>query len=52
MNEGLKRVIITDLDNTLFDWVSLWHACFTAMMGKVVEISGICARLASARSSQ
>ncbi len=41
MNEGLKRVVITDLDNTLFDWVDLWHACFTAMMTKVVEISGI-----------
>jgi FMN phosphatase YigB (HAD superfamily) len=36
-----KRALITDLDNTLFDWVDLWHACFTAMMAKVVEISGI-----------
>jgi hypothetical protein len=23
MNESLKRVVITDLDNTLFDWVSV-----------------------------
>jgi FMN phosphatase YigB (HAD superfamily) len=37
----LKKVLITDLDNTLFDWVALWHACFAAMMDKVVEISGI-----------
>lgn len=36
-----KKVLITDLDNTLFDWVSLWHSCFTAMMTKVEEISGI-----------
>lgn len=36
-----KKVLITDLDNTIFDWVGLWHACFTAMMDKVVEISGI-----------
>jgi FMN phosphatase YigB (HAD superfamily) len=41
MNGDRKRVLITDLDNTLFDWVDLWHACFTAMMRKVVEISGI-----------
>jgi phosphoglycolate phosphatase-like HAD superfamily hydrolase len=41
MNGDRKTVLITDLDNTLFDWVDLWHACFTAMMGKVVEISGI-----------
>ena len=41
MNGDRKRVLITDLDNTLFDWVDLWHTCFTAMMGKVVEISGI-----------
>jgi FMN phosphatase YigB (HAD superfamily) len=40
MNRDRKRVLITDLDNTLFDWVDLWHACFTAMMDKVVEISG------------
>lgn len=36
-----KTVIITDLDNTLFDWVELWYSCFTAMMTKVTEISGI-----------
>jgi FMN phosphatase YigB (HAD superfamily) len=41
MNSDRKKVLITDLDNTLFDWVDLWHACFTAMMGKVIEISGI-----------
>lgn len=36
-----KTVLITDLDNTLFDWVALWYSCFTAMMAKVTEISGI-----------
>jgi FMN phosphatase YigB (HAD superfamily) len=41
MSGDHKTVLITDLDNTLFDWVDLWHACFTAMMCKVVEISGI-----------
>jgi phosphoglycolate phosphatase-like HAD superfamily hydrolase len=41
MSEISKRVLITDLDNALFDWVDLWHTCFTAMMNKIVEISGI-----------
>ncbi|HKY06878.1 MAG TPA: HAD family hydrolase [Candidatus Binatia bacterium] len=36
-----KSVLITDLDNTLFDWVHLWHSCFDAMLDKIVEISGI-----------
>ena len=41
MTNPRKTVLITDLDNTLFDWVLLWHCCFTAMMDKVTEISGI-----------
>lgn len=36
-----KSVLITDLDNTLFDWVQLWHACFSAMLDKIIEISGV-----------
>ena len=36
-----KTVLITDLDNTLFDWVDLWHSCFKAMLTRIVEISGI-----------
>src|SRR5262245_60942781 len=36
-----KKVLITDLDNTLFDWVELWHDCFMAMMNKVVEIGEV-----------
>jgi phosphoglycolate phosphatase len=36
-----KKVLITDLDNTLFDWVHLWHGCFSAMIEKAVEISGV-----------
>lgn len=36
-----KTVLITDLDNTLFDWVSLWHSCFTAMMSEITKISGV-----------
>jgi FMN phosphatase YigB (HAD superfamily) len=36
-----KTVLITDLDNTLFDWVGLWYACFGAMLEKLVEKSGL-----------
>lgn len=36
-----KRLLVVDFDNTLFDWVALWHSCFSAMMNQVVEISGV-----------
>ena len=34
-------VLITDLDNTLFDWVDIWHASFEAMLSEISKISGI-----------
>ena len=36
-----KRVLITDVDNTLLDWQDLWYQTFSAMIGKVIEISSI-----------
>ena len=36
-----KRVLITDVDNTLLDWQDLWYQTFSAMIGKVIEISGV-----------
>jgi FMN phosphatase YigB (HAD superfamily) len=36
-----KVAVITDLDNTLFDWVELWLNCFSAMLDGIVEISGV-----------
>lgn len=36
-----KSVLITDLDNTLFDWFSVWYHSFNAMLTKTIEISGI-----------
>src|SRR5579859_3682228 len=33
--------VITDLDNTLFDWVAIWHHSFKAMLDRLVEDSGI-----------
>lgn len=37
----MKSVLITDLDNTLFDWFSIWHKSFSAMLNEISSISGI-----------
>ena len=36
-----RRVLITDVDNTLLDWQDLWYQTFSAMIEKVIEISGV-----------
>ena len=36
-----KTAIITDLDNTLFDWVDLWLTCFSSMLEGIITISGV-----------
>ncbi len=33
--------VITDLDNTLYDWVAMWSASFPAMLRVLVEQSGV-----------
>lgn len=40
-NKPVKSILITDLDNTLFDWFDIWCATFIPMLDKVVELSGI-----------
>ena len=37
----VKTALITDLDNTLFDWVEVWHRCFSSMLEEIVRIGGI-----------
>lgn len=32
-------VLITDVDNTLFDWVHVWHAAFSAMLAELLRLS-------------
>lgn len=32
--------MVVDLDNTLWDWVSVWYQSFSAMLAKIAEISG------------
>jgi phosphoglycolate phosphatase-like HAD superfamily hydrolase len=34
-------VLITDLDNTLYDWVEIWYRSFSAMLSVLVEQSGV-----------
>lgn len=36
-----KSALITDLDNTLFDWVELWLCCFSPMLDGISKISGL-----------
>ena len=33
--------MVTDLDNTLWDWFDAWHASFSAMLDRLVELSGV-----------
>lgn len=34
-------LVITDLDNTLFDWVDIWYKSFSAMLESLVSKSGV-----------
>ncbi len=36
-----KSVLITDIDNTLFDWFGFWYHSFEAMLAKTSAISGV-----------
>jgi FMN phosphatase YigB (HAD superfamily) len=38
---GRKTTLITDFDNTLYDWFHMWHQSFGAMLGEIERISGI-----------
>ncbi|EGR1140531.1 HAD family hydrolase [Vibrio cholerae] len=37
----MKKLLITDLDNTLYDWVSFYAQSFSAMVEKISEITKI-----------
>ena len=34
-------LLVTDLDNTLYDWVGMWYQAFEAMLKEIERISGI-----------
>lgn len=37
----IRSVLISDVDNTLFDWVRIWHAGFSAMLAELLRLSGL-----------
>ncbi|EIO2324603.1 HAD family hydrolase [Vibrio vulnificus] len=37
----MPKLLITDLDNTLYDWVSFFSQSFEAMVDSIVELTGI-----------
>jgi len=41
MSSGSVSIVVTDLDNTLWDWVDIWHKSFSAMLGELERTSGI-----------
>lgn len=40
-NRSQVRLLITDLDNTLWDWFAAWYASFNAMVTRVAQDSGV-----------
>jgi phosphoglycolate phosphatase-like HAD superfamily hydrolase len=36
-----KSILVTDVDNTLFDWVDIWHRSFSALLDHLIDLSGI-----------
>ncbi|KRF18753.1 haloacid dehalogenase [Nocardioides sp. Soil797] len=36
-----RSLLVTDLDNTLWDWFAAWHASFSALLGALEGLSGI-----------
>ncbi|MGA5728793.1 HAD family hydrolase [Streptomyces seoulensis] len=34
-------LLVTDLDNTLWDWFEAWHAAFSAMLRRLCELSNV-----------
>jgi FMN phosphatase YigB (HAD superfamily) len=41
MVDGRYRVVVMDVDNTLYDWLAIWHASFRAMLDMLAEMSGL-----------
>ena len=42
MSHGARKgVIVTDLDNTLWDWFDSWYRSFSAMVARLTELSGV-----------
>ncbi|WP_224401815.1 HAD family hydrolase [Pseudonocardia sp. ICBG1034] len=35
------RLLVTDLDNTLWDWFDIWFHSFSALLDRLVDLSGV-----------
>jgi phosphoglycolate phosphatase len=40
-DKPVRSVLITDVDNTLFDWLHVWHTAFSAMLTELLRLSGL-----------
>jgi len=36
-----RTTLISDFDNTLYDWFHMWYQSFGAMLQEIVRISGV-----------
>jgi phosphoglycolate phosphatase-like HAD superfamily hydrolase len=41
MRRPIVDVVVTDLDNTLYDWFEFWHKSFGALLARLAEESGV-----------
>lgn len=41
MIDGPRRLLITDLDNTVWDWFEAWYESFSALLDGLVALSGV-----------
>jgi phosphoglycolate phosphatase-like HAD superfamily hydrolase len=40
MTKSIKTVLITDLDDTLWDWLNIWYSSFYPMFQEILRITG------------
>jgi phosphoglycolate phosphatase len=41
MPRAAVSVVVTDMDNTLFDWLEMWRTAFGAMLDRLIADSGV-----------
>jgi phosphoglycolate phosphatase-like HAD superfamily hydrolase len=37
----IKNCVVTDLDDTIWDWLSMWHSSFSPYLNEIADFSGI-----------